>query len=181
MLLPSGIMDYYAIEAGSLMKVRTQVVAPSQDDLQYQYVRAEARGLATKIPGFFFSGRNTVLLNLQSLVSMDAYQAFIDDIYASCDDCESYFLEKTSTYQFFDNIPKQSLYVRLSPDITDQQRTFVANGIRNYFQGQTTAMLVKHDVVQSFTAVTKIFNLFTAIIAAISLFIAFFLLLISMT
>jgi len=72
--------------------------------------------------------------------------------------------------------------VKLSPDITDAQRTFVSNGIRNYFgKDQSTAMLVKHDVVESFSAVTSIFNLFTAIIASISLFIAFFLLLISMT
>lgn len=42
-------------------------------------------------------------------------------------------------------------------------------------------MLVKQDVVDSFDSVTDIFNLFTAIIASISLFIAFFLLLISMT
>ena len=42
-------------------------------------------------------------------------------------------------------------------------------------------MLIKHDAIGSFSSVTQIFNLFTGIIAAISLFLAFFLLLISMT
>jgi len=42
-------------------------------------------------------------------------------------------------------------------------------------------MFVKQDIVDSFSAVTQIFNLFTAIIAAIALFLAFFLLVISMT
>ena len=42
-------------------------------------------------------------------------------------------------------------------------------------------ILNTHEIVDNFSAVTQIFNLFTAIIASISLFIAFFLLLISMT
>ena len=57
----------------------------------------------------------------------------------------------------------------------------MANGIRNYFIGQTNFIFVKQDVVASFDSVTEIFNLFTAIITVISLFLAFFLLLISMT
>ena len=112
---------------------------------------------------------------------MATYAQLMDDLYDSNDECETQFAVETSSYDFVDAIPKESLYVKLNPDITDAQRTFVSNGIRNFFQGQTTVMLVKHDVVDSFSAVTAIFNLFTAIIAAISLFIAFFLLLISMT
>lgn len=42
-------------------------------------------------------------------------------------------------------------------------------------------MLIKHDVVASFDSITSIFNIFVAIIAAISLFIAFFLLLVAST
>ena len=57
----------------------------------------------------------------------------------------------------------------------------MANGIRNFLDDETSFILVTHDIVQSYEAVDKIFNLFTGIIATISLFIAFFLLLISMT
>ena len=105
----------------------------------------------------------------------------MNDIYDSCDYCYDNFLDATEGYEFNNDIPKQSLYVKLNPDISADQRIFVANGIRTFFKGQTTAMLVKQDFVDSFDSVTDIFNLFTAIIASISLFIAFFLLLISMT
>ena len=55
------------------------------------------------------------------------------------------------------------------------------NGIRNYFTDQTSFVLVKNDIVESFSSITDIFNIFVAIIASISLFIAFFLLLVAST
>ena len=42
-------------------------------------------------------------------------------------------------------------------------------------------MLIKNDIVESFSSITEIFNIFVGIISAISLTIAFFLLLVSST
>ena len=42
-------------------------------------------------------------------------------------------------------------------------------------------MLIKNDIIESFSSVNKIFNVFVALIAAIALFIAFFLLLVAST
>lgn len=84
-------------------------------------------------------------------------------------------------YQFTDCIGKNRLYVKLSPDITSDQRLYVANGIRNYFIGVSSVLVVKNDIVATVTQVSTAFNIFIYIVGAISLFLAFFLLLIATT
>ena len=65
MIVPSGVMDYYAIEAESIMRINIMTVNEDSDELEWTYYRSEIRGTATKIPGFiYFSGRNTAVLNL---------------------------------------------------------------------------------------------------------------------
>ena len=73
------------------------------------------------------------------------------------------------------------MFVKLHDGLNQQQRDFIINGIRNYFQDQSSYILSKHDIVETFNSVNEIFNIFIAIIAAISLFISFFLLLIAST
>lgn len=142
---------------------------------------ATIRGLVTKMPGIQFSGLNTVFLFSNGLVSMDDYQNFINFMYATYPDAEDNFNENKGQYQFKDNIPKGQLFVRLTPGITSTQRDFITNGIRNYFLDQSSYIMVKADYVEGFTAITKIFNIFVGLIAAIALFIAFFLLLLAST
>jgi len=88
---------------------------------------------------------------------------------------------KTKGYQFVNNIPKKTLFIKLNPDISQAQIAFLSNGIRNFFQDQSSYVLIKQQIVDSFNSVTSIFNIFVAVIAAISLFIAFFLLLVAST
>jgi hypothetical protein len=37
-------------------------------------------------------------------------------------------------YDFVDGVPSQMLFIRLSEGISDQNRQFVANGLRAYFR-----------------------------------------------
>lgn len=60
---------------------------------------------------------------------------------------EKNYKEDIEGYEFVDGVPKESLFVKLNPDITDDQRSYVANGIRNYFIGQTNVIFVKHDTI----------------------------------
>ena len=145
-------------------------------------IRTVVRGLVTKMPGFqYFSGLNLTLLNLQGIISIDDYNKFKETLYALAPEYEDNFNDATAEYEFNDGVPKKELYVRLNSDVTDEQRNFVANGIRNYFIGIDNFIFIKQDFVDNFSSVTDIFNLFVGIIATISLFLAFFLLLISMT
>ena len=61
--------------------------------------------------------------------------------------CKSYIEEETAGYTFNDGIPKNALFVKLNPNISDSKRDFITNGIRNFFQDQTTIMLETNDIV----------------------------------
>ena len=71
--------------------------------------------------------------------------------------------------------------MRLNPDISADDRAFVSNGIRSFFESALTRLFEKKNVKDSVEQVNKIFNIMVYIIGAISLTIAFFLLLISTT
>ena len=43
------------------------------------------------------------------------------------------FYEKTSEYQWKDGLPKQKLFVKLVDGVSAEDRSFVANGIRAFF------------------------------------------------
>ena len=140
------------------------------------------RGLITKFPGFTFSGLNTIQLRGNTaLMSMTQFKQFIEDTYSANSEAEDRVTSKTAGYTFYDGIPKQTLFVKLNPDISEDRRAFITNGIRNYFQDQTSYLLETHSVTQSFESVTSIFNIFVAVITAIALFLAFFLLLVAST
>jgi len=114
-------------------------------------------------------------------MSYDSYKKFKEDIYRDNENAYESYLNETDGLTSYDDIPKKDLFVKLNPSISVQQRQFIANGIRNFFVSQTDYVLVKADVVEGFESIQSIFNIFVAIIAAISLFIAFFLLLVAST
>ena len=56
------------------------------------------------------------------------------------DDQIAYYA-KIADYQFNDDIAKQVLMVKLNPNITDEKRSFVANGLRSFFKDKATLTL----------------------------------------
>ena len=79
------------------------------------------------------------------------------------------------------DIPKYRMFVKLSPDISDERREFLANGIRSYFRNDITVLLDKKVAFQAVEKSLLIFQLFVALVGTIALTLAFFLLLISTT
>jgi len=88
--------------------------------------------------------------------------------------------KETEGYEWPDGIPKSTLFVKLNPDISEKEREYTLNGIRNYLK-RTDIMLTKKDVKKALESINLVFNIFVGIVAIIALFIAFFLLLIAMT
>ena len=96
------------------------------------------------------------------------------------DDQIAYYA-KIADYQFNDDIAKQVLMVKLNPNITDEKRSFVANGLRSFFKDKATLLYEKESITSMLKSTGLIFNAFVAIIGAIALTIAFFLLLVATT
>ena len=92
-----------------------------------------------------------------------------------------YFYNQTKEYEWNDGIPKQKLFVKLVDGISASDRSFVANGIRSFFNDLFTQLLEKSTIVDSLEKVNKVFTILVWLIGVISLCIAFFLLLIATT
>ena len=84
-------------------------------------------------------------------------------------------------YNLTNGIPKYRLYIKLAPDITDDRREFIGNGIRAYFKTDGTVLLDKKVAMSALNNSLTFFQLFVGIVGMIALIMAFFLLLISTT
>lgn len=78
-------------------------------------------------------------------------------------------------------MPKNKLFVKLKPGITQERRDYIANGIRSYFRGDFTVLLDKQVALSTVSNSLVLFELFVVLVGAIALTLAFFLLLISTT
>jgi ABC-type antimicrobial peptide transport system permease subunit len=82
-------------------------------------------------------------------------------------------------YNFTNNIPKEMLFVTLDPDISDDRRNFIANGIRSYFRDDLTVLIDKKSFLEYIMNILMMLELFVIIVGLIALILTFFLLLIS--
>ena len=64
---------------------------------------------------------------------MPQYKKMIDDYAENYSSVKEWLRKNTEVYQWKDGIPKAALFVKLSQTITKDERTFVANGIRSFF------------------------------------------------
>lgn len=102
------------------------------------------------------------------------------DIWGRYDGSYETWLANTSDYEWTGGVPKCTLLVKLNPDITTKEREFILNGIRSHLEREDI-VLSKEDVVEALGSLDIVFSIFVGVVAVISLFLAFFLLLISMT
>lgn len=71
--------------------------------------------------------------------------------------------------------------MKLSANITDIRRDFIANGIRSFFRDESTFLLDVKTEQTAVGAALTVFNVMVIVIGAISLTLSFFLLLVSTT
>ena len=118
-----------------------------------------------------------------TLIGSAQYGHMIDDYAKTFGDSgySEYLAEMRAKYQWKDGVPKSNLFVRLPKGISKDDRAFVANGIRSFFTDTLTELFEKAEVEESLTQVNQVFNIMVYVIGAISLTIAFFLLLIATT
>jgi ABC-type antimicrobial peptide transport system permease subunit len=152
------------------------------------FYRGVIRGYAEKIPGFTFTGFTAASGSSDTLVSIPDYNLLQSDYLTKALEAGSITQDEIDSWNaiveengFKNGIAKNTLFVKLNPDITHDERLFIANGIRNYFTTLGTVLFVKQDIVDTVSQVSQIFNIFVYIVGGISLALAFFLLLIATT
>ena len=91
------------------------------------------------------------------------------------------FESMISSFNFTHDIPKYKMLVKINPNVTDERRAYISNGIRSYFRDETTVLLDLKDSMVSIDTSLMLFQIFVGIVGLIALILAFFLLLISTT
>lgn len=87
------------------------------------------------MPGTGYSDyiQSIELHNPNAYISMPQYKMIIDDYANNFSFVKEWLRKNTEVYQWKDGVPKIVCFIKLSPTITNDERTFVANGIRAFF------------------------------------------------
>ena len=105
----------------------------------------------------------------------------LDDFFDKNEDAIEKYNSTIADYDFQNGIPKYKLFVKLAPNITNDRREYIANGIRSYFKGDGTVLIDLAFAMTSIEASIMLFKIFVGVIGVIALTLAFFLLLVSTT
>jgi hypothetical protein len=106
--------------------------------------KVKVRAMVTKMPGFLqFTGYQSAQFMSQQLISEDQYAEILEDYFQTNPEARDNLEALTKNYNLTNNIPKYKMFVKLSPDISDDRRDFIANGIRATFKTDATVLLDK--------------------------------------
>ena len=117
----------------------------------------------------------------QQLISEDQYAEILEGYFQTNPIAKENLDELTKGYNLTNNIPKYKMFVKLHPDISDDRRDFIANGIRATFKTDATILLDKQVAFKAVEKSLVLFEIFVGLVGTIALVLAFFLLLISTT
>lgn len=76
-------------------------------------------------------------------------------------------------------LPKTSLTVKFKRILSKSEREVIANGLRNYFESDLTQLFDVPEIINSLEEGLFYIDLFSMIVAAISMILSFFLILVS--
>jgi len=98
----------------------------------------KVRGLITKLPGFYFSGYKNPIIVPSAVTSTAQIARLMHDYWEVNPGAEESFNKRVGFFNSTDGIPKEMLFVKLTPECTAENRQFIMNTIRSYFNDETT-------------------------------------------
>mmetsp|Transcript_3667 Transcript_3667/g.2738 ORF Transcript_3667/g.2738 Transcript_3667/m.2738 type:complete len:247 (+) Transcript_3667:1190-1930(+) len=135
--------------------------------------------MATKLPGFSFSSYKQIAFYASIIVSQVQYYEMLYGVFANNTAWQAAYEEMVAGYNFTDNVPKASLYVYLASNISDSRRNYITNGLKAYFNSQTTILVDSNQLLTTIDATLSLLILLVAVVGFVALILTFFLLLIS--
>jgi hypothetical protein len=140
--------------------------------------------LLTKLQGYEYTSYKVVqFINSAVIISDVQYKELIDDFINSMEDkvedTKHRYWELLHTYEFTNDIPKSTLFVKLKDGISSKRRVQIADGIRSYNRSPTTLLFDFKEVEGHFDSAMLLFKLFGGLLSGISLIMSYFLVFIS--
>ncbi|EGR28776.1 permease family protein, putative [Ichthyophthirius multifiliis] len=171
-ILPSGLK--YAISL--------DVNTPALLEFSGIRYRTKIRCMANKFSGFKFSSYRQIQFYGESLTGIEQFKYIIDSYYYYSGHASNpevkYFFEKVQPGSSY-GIPKQSLLIKFKKNLSKFEREDLANGLRNYFKNDFTQLFDVPQIVESIEQTLFFIDLFSLVVAGISIILSFFLILVS--
>mmetsp|Transcript_39600 Transcript_39600/g.38148 ORF Transcript_39600/g.38148 Transcript_39600/m.38148 type:complete len:217 (+) Transcript_39600:970-1620(+) len=148
-LIPEGLRDVLSIDT----EVTAKVCVGDNDDTSgsscsFPFI-STVRGMATKIPGYTFSSYKQIAFFATILISQKQYADILAGLMANNTEMQTNFENLIAGYNFTDDVPKRSLYINLNSNITQSRRNYIDNGLKAYFNSQTTVLVDSQQVLTS--------------------------------
>lgn len=78
------------------------------------------------------------------MISEDQYLEVLDYVWKNYPEAKEYWDENyVKKYQWKGGIPKAQVFIRLNPDISDDDATFIANGVRQFFKSRVDYLFTR--------------------------------------
>ena len=87
-----------------------------------QDYKVKIRAMLSKIPGLMFTGFQSASLISKVIVTEDQYKQMLNDFLSNNPNATSEYNKLIHNYKFSNDIPKNKLFVKLTPEITDERR-----------------------------------------------------------
>ena len=98
--------------------------------------------MATKVPGFFFmSYRQIQFTGPNLLISEYQYMDLVNIARETSEKVNEKYDQIQANYKFTNGVPKDKLFVKLTPGTSALVREEIANGIRAYFKDDFTFLM----------------------------------------
>lgn len=154
------------------------VDTPARITSEYIKYRGAVRASAVKIPGYYFSGYRQIAFFSTTLVSMTDFRILVDNAINNDYTKGTRLADITppnSTY----GIPKSKFLMRFATEVNATERAELKNMLSTYVPGIFSLVVDMVSTAESISNTLGFLNLFFLIVAAISLILSFFLILVS--
>lgn len=145
------------------------------DDISYH---AKVRASAAKVPGFVFSRYRAIAYSPTTLISTADMRIMINNRYKQ-NSYAYYLLQQMTPAGSSYDIPKGGFLLNFKKDLAFSERTRLKNALSVYTPGFYTIVVDTIDTTQNISDTLSFLNLFFILVAAISLILSFFLILVS--
>lgn len=175
--LEESYTDYIDIVASAALQSYASVSLSTPLELLVRNIRGrnrsymcKARGLVSKVPGFFFSSYRQTAEDASVLIRMDQYQRVLEEL---LDGIENVTVPEVP--------PKKSLFVKLAREASNKDREDTINGLRPYFKNDDVQVFNTQRAIESTQAAVDLLNVFFLVVGIIAMTLCFFILWLSFT
>ena len=154
----------------------SMVVRDSSNTDRRFFFLAKARGMASKVPGFFLSSYRQTATNSPVFVSMNAFADLTDVVDKTMEATRSVIAPGVEYKNVSRNVPKQNLWMRMDPRATTRETQEMIDRLRAAINDDLMQSVNIRSLVEGTGTASNAMLIFFYVVAIINSVLAFFLL-----